>query len=122
MGNLLSREEILASETKTGTVEAFGGQVLVREMPASLVQNMFESGVIAEQGVDEQGEAIVGMRYEKLDFISIAAACICDENGDAILDKNDVRKLAEKGFHNIQAVVEKAINLTDFSADSPPKA
>lgn len=114
MGKYLSREEVLNASVVTEETEAFGGLVLVREMPASRIQGFLQNGVLTIDEDPKTGEEVFNIHYDKVDFADMAHDVIVDEEGNKILKKADVQKLAEKSFGDIERVVTKSFEITDI--------
>lgn len=103
----LSREAILAG-FKVRDVEAFGGTVLVREIPADLVQELMDRGF-----VDADTRSV---DLGKLDFVELAARCIVDpQTHEALFTRDDLEALGKAGFGSIQRVATVAMELTGWS-------
>jgi len=107
MGNYLSRDALLTAGVKTVDVDAFGGTVMVCELPASLVQEWLASGAM---GGDGQAD------MSKLDFVEIARRCIVDPDDASkpLLGLSDVEALARRSFGDIQKVALRAIEISDL--------
>ena len=107
MGNYLSRDALLTSGVKTVDVDAFGGTVMVCELPASLVQEWLASGAMSGAGVADMS---------KLDFVEITRRCIVDPNdpNKSLLSLDDARALARKSFGDIQKCALRAIEISDL--------
>jgi len=107
MGNYLSREQILSGGFQTRDVEAFGGVVRVREIPADLMQKLIASGMIQQS----EGETPDRVDLSKVDMIEIASRCIVDGDGKPIFSAGDVRALGQTDFMSIQAVATTAMQM-----------
>jgi hypothetical protein len=113
MGTYLSKDEILSSELVTADVEAFGGTVLVSELPADVVQGWFQSGVLT---MDESGTG-ADVDIGKIDMVRVASRVILDpDSHEPMLSRAEAKKLADKSFSGIQAVVMKAMEITNWGA------
>jgi len=109
MSTYLDKEALLSSELITTDVEAFGGVVLVSELPGDVVQKWFESGAIAMDGEE------ASLKLEAIDMIGTAARVILDaETREPLLTKSEARRLAGKSYAGIQRCVMEAIDITDF--------
>ena len=107
MGNYLSRDALLTAGVKTVDVDAFGGTVMVCELPASLVQEWLASGAMSSDGEAD---------LSKLDFVGIAQRVIVgpDDPSKPLLGLDDIERLARRSFGDIQRVVLKAIGISDM--------
>jgi len=112
MGNYLSRDALMSSGVKTTEVDAFGGKVLVSELPASLVQKWLTTGMISFDAETEEG----GVDLAKLDFVEIAHKCLVnpDDPSKSLLALMDFLPLARKSFGDIQKIAMAAINISDI--------
>jgi len=137
MGKYLSRDQILTTQegirTQEVPVPEWGGVVLVRELTAIQAA---ELGLFA---VSDDGR--ISMDGDKLDrdsvsvtelvamFPRVVAACVVDEDLNAVLSIDDVRAMGARSSAPIQRIAEIALNISglsdtetdDESEDSPPK-
>ena len=121
MSKYLTRDTILKSPVKTAEVDAFGGTVLVCEMPAALVQEFFIGGLKSTPVKD--GKQTMTIDYSGLDFTKIAQQVMIDEDGNTLLEISDVKVLAKKSFGDISRIVEKAMEISGFAEEKTlPKA
>jgi len=112
MGNFQSREELLGASVITTEVDAFGGKVMVSELPASLVQKWFASGMLNLDGDEAQVD------ISKLDFVEIALKTLVDPNDPtkSLLLPQDMLVLSRKAFADVKNVAMAAIEISDLGA------
>lgn len=109
----MSREDILKSPVKTKKVQAFGGTVVVREMPAYLVRKLFETGVI--ETVTKNGQQVTKFNYKKFDFVELAMHVIVDDNNKPLMDpEKDYDIFESKAGPDIQNIVTISMNMTEW--------
>jgi len=113
MGNntsrYLSREAILTG-FKTRDVEAFNGTVLVREVPADLIQQLMDKGFINPDTRE--------IDLSKISFVELAARCIVDpQTYEPLFTRDDLDALGQAGFGSIQRVATAAMQLTGWAPE-----
>jgi len=111
MSTYLKKDEILSSELVTSDVEAFGGTVLVSELPADVVQRWFNSGVI----IAREGSSGAELDFSKIDMIGVATAVIVDpETLEPMFTRKEVKELAKKSWAGVQVCAQEAIAITNW--------
>lgn len=113
MGNNTSRyltREAILSGFKTRDVEAFGGTVLVREVPADLIQQLMDKGFVNPDTRE--------IDLSKISFVELAARCIVDpETSAPMFTRDDLEALGQAGFGSIQRVATVAMQLTGWTSE-----
>lgn len=93
----LSRDQIIsANDARTESVEVpeWGGTVRVKEMSAS-ARDAFEQSLLGKDRKPSLSDARA----------KLAAACICDENGDLLFSQSDVATLGRKSARALDRVI-----------------
>lgn len=107
---MLTKDDILgASGLKIESVEAFGGTVYVREMNGAERDRM--ANMFADAAVNGEGRIPEG--YKTL----VALWCTCDEDGNSIFSKADLKALQSKSVSEISKIADKAMSLSEIEED-----
>ncbi len=104
---MLSKDDILASPgLRVESIEAFGGNVYIREMNGierDRLANMFVES--SANGVNKLPEG-----YK----VQVALWCLCDEHGNSLFSDADVDALKLKPASEISKVADKAMSLSEI--------
>jgi len=119
MGNYLSRDQILSGGFRKQDVEAFGGMVCVREMPADLVDKLIGEGLVTQVTDPATGKQTNQVDFSKVDFVEVASRCIVDpETGLPLFSQADLVELGGLGFSSIRVVAQTAMNMIGVDTSS----
>jgi len=93
-------------------VEAFGGTVCVREMPADLVDKLMKDGLVQQVADPATGTVRNQVDFSKVDFVQVAARCIVDPaDGTPLFSEADLKAVGALGFSSIREVAQTAMNM-----------
>ena len=107
----LDRQQILDSLPRTVEIEAFGGTVLVQEMPAETVNRWMAENVIDT----ETGEIVTS----RIDEVAIAIAVIVDDKGQRLFSTKDAEALGQKSAGDLMRVMNASLGITNFGNEDP---
>lgn len=106
---MLTREELLkVIEPKQETVGIGGGQVVVRELRATELQDLFK-----QDGIKGEGDEIIMAKFTP----ALIAMCVVDENGDRVFSDDDIPILENGGATVITQLAVVARRLNGMAGD-----
>jgi hypothetical protein len=105
----LDRTQILSTTLpmRTVAVPTWGGDVLVRKLPAA--ERVRWTSKYAGEVVGERAMAFL---------CELLVLSICDESGTPIMQADDVTALADKDWHAIEIVSAAALDLNGLGKDA----
>jgi len=112
MSSVLNREQILSSKLRTTEVEAFGGTILVSEMPAEVLNRWMEEDILDP----ETGEVLT----DRISREELAVTIIVDEDGNRLLEPKDAKILAQKSAGDLMKCMNASLDITDFGGGENP--